>query len=122
MTVALRPIGPPKITLSADTYKVPAGERFAEIDVDRSGEIAGSGSFVWWTEPASAKAGNDFVYQGRTTQRFSNGRHVAKIFVRLIPNPTRTHLETFYVAIADPSREFSLGHVARAAVLIPPGS
>jgi serine/threonine protein kinase len=122
MTVALRPIGPPKISLSADTYRVPAGERFAEIDVDRSGDIAGSGSFVWWTEPASAKAGNDFVYQGRTTQRFSSGRHVAKIFVRLIANPTRTHLETFYVAIADPSREFSLGHVARAAVLIPPGS
>jgi serine/threonine protein kinase len=119
--VELRAIGPRKITLSTDTYRVRSGERFAEIYVRRSGESSPDGSFVWWTEPSSAKAPDDFVPQSRTTQRFSNGRHVVSIFIRIVPDPLRTHAKKFYVLIADPSGDYSLGGVARAEILIPPG-
>jgi serine/threonine protein kinase len=117
---AARTIGADKITISAGTYSVRSGEHFAEINVRRSDEARGNGSFVWWTEASSAKPGNDFVSQGRTTQAFSKGRRLARLFIRIVPNPSRTHAETFYVVIGQPSGGYFLGPITRAAILIPP--
>jgi hypothetical protein len=117
---ASRTIAADKITISAGTYSVRSGAHFAEINVRRSDEARGNGSFVWWTEASSAKPGNDFVSQSQTTQAFSRGRHLARLFIRIVPNPSRTHAETFYVVIGQPSDGYFLGPITRAAILIPP--
>jgi serine/threonine protein kinase len=109
-----------QISLSAGTYRVPAGEHFAEIHVHRSNEPRGNGSFVWWTDAASARPGIDFVPQDRTTQLFLKGRHWATLFIRILPNPSRTHTQMFYIRIGEPGAGYSLGTVTRAAILIPP--
>ena len=109
-----------QITLSTDTYRVPSGEIFAEITVRRSSDSRANGSFVWWTEAASARPGRDFVAQGRTRHLFLNGRHLAKLYIRIVPNPTRGRTETFYVRIGEPGKGYSLGAVTRATILIPP--
>jgi hypothetical protein len=111
-----------QISLSSGTYRVPAGEHFAEIHVHRSNEARGNGSFVWWTDAASARPGIDFVPQDRTMQLFLKGRHWATLFVRILPNPSRTHAQMFHVSIGEPSAGYSLGAVTRAAILIPPPS
>jgi serine/threonine protein kinase len=109
-----------QIAISADVYRVPSGETFAEITVRRSSDLHTDGSFVWWTEPASARPGSDFVAQGRTRQLFLSGRHSARLYVRIVPNPTRARMETFYVRIGEPGTGYTLGTVTRAAILIPP--
>ena len=81
-----------QITLTANTFRVPSGEAFAEITVWRSTGSHTDGSFVWWTEPASANPGRDFVAQGRTRHLFLNGRHLAKLYIRIIPNQARIRL------------------------------
>lgn len=117
---ASHPAAAEQITLSADTYRVRSGERFAEINVRRSNESRGNSSFVWWTEASSARPGSDFVSQNRTTQLFLKTRHSAKLFIRIVPNPARTRTQMFYVRIGDPSAGYLLGPVTRAAILIPP--
>jgi serine/threonine protein kinase len=109
-----------KITLTANTYRVPSGESFAEITVWRSNGSRSDGSFVWWTEPASASPGRDFVAQGRTKHVFLSGRHLAKLYIRIVPNQARVHPEKFYVDIGEPGMGYSLGAVARAAIVLPP--
>jgi hypothetical protein len=109
-----------QISLAADLYRVPSGETFAEITVRRSSDLHADGSFVWWTEPASARPGSDFVSQGRTRQLFLSRRHSARLYVRIVPNPTRARTETFYVRIGEPAMGYTLGTVTRAAILIPP--
>jgi hypothetical protein len=114
------PAAAEQITLSADTYRVRSGERFAEINVRRSNESRGNSSFVWWTEASSARPDSDFIPQNRTTQLFLKTRHSAKLFIRIVPNPARIHTQMFYVRIGEPSAGYLLGPVTRAAILIPP--
>jgi hypothetical protein len=109
-----------KITIAADSYSLNSNERFAEINVHRLGAADRNSSFVWWTEPSSAKAGSDFVAQNRTTQFFPKGKRFARLYIRIVPNPSRTRMETFFVVIGEASGGYSLGPVTRAAVLIPP--
>ena len=109
-----------KISISADTYRIPSRERFAEIQVRRSPRFAGDTTFVWWTEPSSAKPGVDYVPQARMTQLLPKGRHLASLFVRIIPNASRKHSAMFYVNVGDPSNGAAVGHLARTAILLPP--
>jgi serine/threonine protein kinase len=115
-----RPTQADKITLAADTYTLNPNERFAEINVRRLGVSTRNSSFVWWTEPSSARPGSDFVAQNRTTHFIAKGRRSARLFIRIVPNPSRTRMETFFVVIGAPSDGYSLGSVTRAAVQIPP--
>jgi hypothetical protein len=111
-----------EISFSADTYQVRSDEHFAEINIHRSNESRVTSSFEWWTEGASARPGSDFIAQKRTTQSFPNGRHWTKLFVRIVPNAARTHTQTFYVYMTEPSTGTRSGAVTRAAILIPPPS
>jgi serine/threonine protein kinase len=115
-----RPTQVDKITIAADSYGLSSNARFAEINVHRLGAADRNGSFVWWTEPSSAKAGSDFVAQNRTTQFFPKGKRFARLYIRIVPNRSRTRMETFFVVIGEASGGYSLGPVTRAAVLIPP--
>jgi serine/threonine protein kinase len=110
------------ISISAGTYKIRPRDNFAEIRVQRSSEANGDTSFVWWTEPATAVPGSDYVPQSRVTQILPKGRNVTSLFIKIIPNASRKHPAVFYVAIGDPSNGATLGRVARTAILLPPSS
>ena len=107
------------INLSAAVYRVRPRQNFAELHVHRTPGSAGSSSFVWWTEPASAAAGVDYVAQPRVTQVLPAGARAASLFIRLVPNPSRKHSAVFYVNIGEPGNGVSLGRVARTTVILP---
>ncbi len=111
-----------KISISADTYRIHSRENFAEIQVRRSPGFGGDTTFVWWTEPSSAKPGIDYVPQARMTQLLPKGRHLASLFVKIIPNASRKHSAMFYVNVGDSSNGTTVGHLARTAILLPPSS
>jgi serine/threonine protein kinase len=111
-------LGNPPV-ISAGNYTVRAGERFAEIRVHRSSQLGSNSPFVWWTEAASAKPGIDYVHQGKAIQTFPKGKSSTSFFVKLVPKPSRTQPEVFYIAIAAAGRGASSGQVERAAVWLP---
>ncbi len=107
-----------KISFSADTYRIPSREKFAEIHVRRSAGSDADTSFVWWTEPSSAKPGSDYIPQARVTQLFPKGKLTASLFVKIIPNVSRKNPTVFYVDLVNPSNGSSVGR-ARTAILLP---
>ena len=109
-----------KFSIAADTYRIPSWGTFAEIHVRRSSGYDGDTTFVWWTEPSSAKPGTDYVPQTRMTQFLPKGRHLASLFIRIIPNASRKYPAMFYVIIGDPSHGTTMRHLARTAILLPP--
>jgi len=111
-----------KISISANTYRIRSQENFAEIQVRRSPGFGGDTTFVWWTEPSSAKPGIDYVPQARMTQLLPKGTQLTSLFIRIIPNASRKHSAMFYVNVGDPSNGTTVGHLARTAILLPPSS
>jgi len=109
-----------KLSISADTYRIRSRDNFAEIHVRRSSGLDRNTTFVWWTEPSSAKPGIDYVPQARMTQLLPKGRQLASLFIRIIPNASRKRSAMFYVNIGDPSEGTTVGHLARTAILLPP--
>jgi serine/threonine protein kinase len=110
-----------KIGIAAGMYRIAPGQKFAEIQVRRSqGSNAGT-SFEWWTEPASAVEGVDYVPQSRATMSFPRGKLTASLFVKLLPNAARKRSDVFYVVIGNPSDGSALGTVSKAKVALPPG-
>ena len=63
-----------RIGIGGESYRIRAGENFAEIHVRRTGSAKSKTSFDWWTEPSSALAGTDYIPQLRTTTFFAPGR------------------------------------------------
>jgi serine/threonine protein kinase len=109
-----------RFSIAAAAYTIPSRERFAEIHVRRVSGYDGDTRFVWWTEPSSAKPGIDYVPQARMIQFLPKGKHLASLFIRIIPNASRKHSAMFYVAIGDPSNGTTVRHLARTAILLPP--
>jgi serine/threonine protein kinase len=110
---------PDPVVVSASNYRIRPGEKFAEIRVYRSSRLNDDTAFVWWTEPASAKPGIDYVHQGKVTQSIPKGKRSTSFFIKLVPNASRTQSEVFYIAIAEAGRGSSLGQVAHAAIWLP---
>jgi serine/threonine protein kinase len=111
------PINP--LGVSAGSFTVRYGERFAEIRVHRSSHLDSDTPFVWWTEAASAKPGIDYVHQGKAVQSFRKGKDSTSFFVKLVPRASRTQPEVFYIAISAAGRGASSGQIAREAVWLP---
>jgi serine/threonine protein kinase len=109
-----------KFSIAAVTNRIRSRDHFAEIHVHRSSRYNGDASFVWWTEPSSAKPGIDYVPQARVTQFLPKGSRLASLFIRIIPNVSRKHSAMFYVTIRAPSNGTTAGHLARTAILLPP--
>jgi serine/threonine protein kinase len=109
-----------KIAIAAGTYRIAPGQKFAEIQVNRSqGSNAGT-TFEWWTESASAVEGVDYVPQTRATMSFPRGKQSASLFVKLLPNASRKRSDVFYVVIGNPSNGSALGGVSKAKIALPP--
>lgn len=110
----------PKIGIATPLYRIPAGDKFVEIQVQRSlGSKAGT-SFEWWTEPASAVEGVDYVPQTQAIMSFPRGKSTMSLFVKLIPNASRKRKDAFYVVIGNPSSGSALGEVSKAKIALLP--
>jgi serine/threonine protein kinase len=97
-------------------YHVQPGQHFAEIRVHRPAHARRNEALTWWTEPASAKAGVDYVGQPKVSQPFPKSGNSMSVFVKLLPKAKRTQPEVFYVAVADKSDKRS----DQIAVRLPP--
>jgi serine/threonine protein kinase len=107
------------ILLPERTYSVQPRQGFAEVRVRRAANSAGDVRFSWWTEPASARAGTDFVAQGPVTESIAKGIHSASLFVKVLPNDARKQSKLFYVDVSDLSGASTPPPVARIAVVLP---
>ncbi len=109
---------PPPFTISVDGYQVISGHRFVEIRVHRN-QLQGSSSFAWWTEPATAREGVDYMHQAKAIQTFPTERRSTRLYVKLLPDSDRSQRDYFYIAIAQPGRGRSGDKVTRAQIWLP---
>jgi serine/threonine protein kinase len=107
------------IEIGARAYSIRSDQNFTEIRVHRSFGFEDDATFEWWTEPASAQAGLDYVPQTRTTHVFYKGLRSVSVFVKVLANPARKSTGVFYVVIGNPSKGNSLGSVTRTAIQLP---
>ncbi len=107
------------ILLPERTYNVQPRQVFVEVRVRRAAKSTGDVRFSWWTEPASARAGTDFVAQGPVTESIAKGTRTASLFVKVLPNDARKQSKSFYVDVADLSDTSTPPPIARIAVVLP---
>jgi len=100
---------PTSLVLTVEPSRVRLDDHFAEVRLHRS-LLQKGGSFSWWTEPGTAKAGLDFVPEASTIQAFPSGYSSTRLYVKLLPQPLRSQRAYFYVAISEP------GHHGRPVV------
>jgi serine/threonine protein kinase len=118
---AARPIDKTeRIGMLANAYSFRGTEKFAEIRVHRSTGSKATTSFEWWTEPASALAGTDFVPQAPTTVFFPAGVRTISLFIKLLPNAARKRTALFYVVIGNTSSGSALGSASKASISLHP--
>jgi hypothetical protein len=99
-------------------YDVQPGQHFAEIRVHQPANAGSDAALTWWTIPASAKPGVDYVTQEKVSQSFPKGQNSMSVFVKLLPKPNRSQPEVFYVAVADKADKHA-GKVTHTAVRLP---
>lgn len=109
-----------KIGVVAGSYSFHGGEKFAEIRVHRSTGSKATTSFQWWTEPASALAGTDFVPQAPATVFFPAGGRTVSLFIKLLPNASRKRTALFYVVLGNTSGGSALSSASKASISLHP--
>ncbi len=109
-----------RIGMVASSYSIRGGEKFAEIRVHRSTGSKATTSFEWWTEPASALAGSDFVPQAPIAVFFPAGVRTVSLFVKLLPNASRKRTALFYVLLGNPSGGSALSSASKASISLHP--
>jgi eukaryotic-like serine/threonine-protein kinase len=107
--------------IAVESSQVRSDDHFAEIRLHRN-SLQRSGSFTWWTEPATAKPDVDYVPEAVAIQTFPDGYHTARLYVRLLPQSLRSQRSYFYVAIAQPGLYQGPGTVIRRQVWLPTSS
>jgi serine/threonine protein kinase len=107
------------IKFTANRYAIGPSAHFVEARVWRSRAASDTRNFVWWTEGSSAKAGQDFLAQARTPYMFSQGRQLASLFIRLIPNTERTRRADFRVCVGKPGTGSIVSEISCSAILLP---
>jgi serine/threonine protein kinase len=100
---------PTSLVLSVEPSRIGADDHFAEVRLHRN-QLQKGGSFSWWTEPGTAKAGVDYLPETAAVQAFPSGYLSTRVYVKLLPQPLRSHRSYFYVAISEP------GHHGRPMV------
>jgi len=105
-----------RIQLAAEQLAVGSGAAAARLVIRRSGDLREAAQFRWWTEPGSARPGDDYVEIEPRTEQFAAGEDAVTVFVPLVIDPVRTRDVDFAVVIADPSTGAMLGPVTRTTV------
>jgi hypothetical protein len=108
----------PPSTISVDGYQVSSGDHFVEIRVHRD-QLQKNASFAWWTEPATARQGVDYVHQAKAIQTFPSERRSTRFYVKLLPESGRSQRDYFYVAIAQLARDRISNKVTRVQIWLP---
>jgi serine/threonine protein kinase len=109
---------PSPLMISVDGYQVISRDRFVEIRVHRN-QLQKNSSFVWWTEPATARQDVDYVHQAKAILTFPAGRRSTRFYVKLLPESGRSQRDFFYVAIAQPGRDRIPNKVTLAQIWLP---
>jgi hypothetical protein len=110
-----------RIGMVAAAYSFRSGQKFAEVRVHRSTGSKAATSFQWWTEPASALAGADFVPQAPATVYFPAGVRTVSLFIKLLPNTARKRTALFYVVLGNTSSGSALnGASSKASISLHP--
>jgi serine/threonine protein kinase len=118
---AARPIDKTeRIGMVAGSYSFRGGQKFAEVRVHRSTGSKATTSFQWWTEPASALAGTDFVAQAPATVFFPAGVRTVSLFIKLVPNASRKRTALFYVVLGNTSGGSALSSASKASISLHP--
>jgi hypothetical protein len=109
---------PPSLSLTSDRYVVRPNQHVAEISVERK-RAAGEVSFSWWTKTAGAKPDQDYLAGSPRRVQMTDGVASVKLYVPILANPARHHIETFDIMIGKPGGA-GLGPIDRATVFILP--
>jgi hypothetical protein len=112
--------GPEMLSLSSDRYIVDADRDIAELLVERSPDVAGNTSFLWWTEGSGAKPNEDYVAGKPRRVQLAAGVGSSTLRIPILANPNRRHVEMFYVLIGRPEGTTGIGPIHRAAVFLLP--
>jgi serine/threonine protein kinase len=115
---AARAISP---EISVEPSPVRSDDHFAEIRLHRN-LLQKDTSFTWWTEPATAKPGIDYVPEAVAAQTFPGGYHATRLYVRLLPHSLRSQRSYFYLAIARPGLHQDPATVIRRQIWLPTSS
>jgi len=124
--VAAKPVPAPSqpapgtLSWSSDRYVVRPGDSTVYLSVQRLAGTDGAASFEWWTEPAGARSGVDYIGVRANAARLADGEQTLPLRVRILPNSARPHTEMFYVLIGNPRGGAALGDLRRATVFILP--
>ncbi len=111
----------PALMISVEPSQVRSDDHFAEIRLHRN-LLQKSGSFTWWTEPATAKPDVDYVPEAVAIQTFPAGFRTTRLYVRLLPQSLRSQRSYFYIVIAEPGRHQAPATVIRRQVWLPMSS
>jgi len=109
------------IVFSVEPAQVGSDDHFAEIRLHRN-VLQKDSAFTWWTEPATAKPGVDYVPEAVAIQTFPTGYRATRLYVRLLPQTLRSQRAYFYVAIARSGGHKGLATVIRRQVWLPTSS
>lgn len=109
-----------RIGLASASYAYGPRDKFAEIRVRRAFPTKAPTSFQWWTEPASAIAGTDFVPQAPTTVIFPPRAHEISVFIKLLPNAARKRTARFNIVLGNVSGAAKLGAVSQSSIALRP--
>jgi serine/threonine protein kinase len=115
------PARPVPLMISVESSQVRSDDHFAEIRLHRN-LLQKDTPFTWWTEPATAKPGVDYVPEAVATQTFPGGYHATRLYVRLLPHSLRSQRAYFYIAIAQPGLHQGSASVTRRQVWLPTSS
>ena len=115
---AKTPPKPKPVAISVEPSQVRSDDHFAEIRLQRN-LLQKNGSFTWWTEPATAKPGVDYVPEAVALQTFPPGYRATRLYVRLLPQPLRSQRSYFYIAIAQPGAHPAGANVIRRQIWLP---
>jgi serine/threonine protein kinase len=110
---------PPMI--SVEPSQVSSDDHFAEIRLHRN-LLQKNSSFTWWTEPATAKPGVDYVPETVAIQTFPAGNRKTRLYVRLLPRSLRSQRSYFYIAVAQPGLHQTPATVIRQQIWLPMSS
>jgi hypothetical protein len=106
------------VSFASDVYTVGANEAAARIIIHRTGAPGRALDFVWWTEAASAKPGEDYASLGRRHEHMAPGQDTLTVFVPIVAGGHRRDSASFYVAMNAAGAAGGQAPEQRAAVVV----
>lgn len=88
---------PPQFSFAQPVATVSESEAAARIVIQRSGNLAGSASVVWWTRENTASPDEDYADLGQRIERFGPGERSRSVYVPLIKDTVQKPGRSFNV-------------------------